>query len=278
MPLLEEISDAEDIDNLDMDLAEFDPNLKTAIAPKIEKKIVRSQDSEPDNLFPNDLLKQFDLNQLQQHQQQSSFNNEQEDLKGDKFSEEQLEQLKSLQLIYPCYFDINRSHKEGRRVSKQYSVSNPLAKTIADACASLHLISVYEPMKTHPQDYGNPGRVRVALKYDGKPESLLVNNKRHLLNKIGEYLQKHQTTLDTIKSLPTPPDCKGIEIQQLPKVSGFKMNTIVPLFSRYTLKHPMSKSIYDETEPVQLPQIQQNNQNSNKNIPKQKNKFMHVRR
>lgn len=270
MPLLEEISDAEDIDNMDMDLAEFDPNLKTPFAPKLEKKIVRSQDSEEQQQGPS-LFPTMGDSPL-------------EDLKGDggirfenqkQFNEEEMEQLKSLQLIYPCYFDKNRSHKEGRRVSKDLAISNPIAKTIADACVSLHLICVYEPEKTHPQDWGNPGRIRVALKHDGKPESILVNNKRHLLTQIAKYLKNHETSLDTIKSLPKPQDFGNFEQKEIPKVKGFKMNTIVPVFSRFTLGHPITQSIYTEKPP----QASENTAAAAAAAPKApKNKFIHVRR
>lgn len=264
MPLLEEISDAEDIDNMDMDLAEFDPSLRTPIAPKLEKKIVRSQDSENEPpLFPKVAEQSFDS---LDDDAGIRFQNQK------KFSDEELEELKKLQLIYPCYFDKNRSHKNGRRVSKDLAVENPLAKTIADACVSLHLICVYEPEKTHPQDWGNPGRIRVALKHEGKPESILVNNKRHLINQIAKYLKDHETTLDSLKFLPKPQDFGNFEPKEIPKVKGFKMNTIVPVFSRFTLGHPITQSIYTEkpSQPIE---------NATPAVPKpQKNKFIHVRR
>ena len=41
MPRLEEIDDFNDIDDLDMELAELDPSLRTPIAPKITPKVVR---------------------------------------------------------------------------------------------------------------------------------------------------------------------------------------------------------------------------------------------
>ncbi len=43
MPQLDEIDDVDDIDNMDMDIAEFDPDLKTPIAPARPKpQVVRS--------------------------------------------------------------------------------------------------------------------------------------------------------------------------------------------------------------------------------------------
>ena len=54
------------------------------------------------------------------------------------FTEEE-KQFDQFQIIYPCYFDINRSHKQGRRVSIDRAVENPLATTISDACRRLGL-------------------------------------------------------------------------------------------------------------------------------------------
>lgn len=53
-PTIEEVDDDE-IDNMEMDIAQFDPNLKTPIAPVNKPVITRSQDSEPP-LFPNNHL------------------------------------------------------------------------------------------------------------------------------------------------------------------------------------------------------------------------------
>jgi len=79
------------------------------------------------------------------------------------------------------YFDITRSRALGRKVSKSLAVENPLAREIADACGSLGLKAVFEPGKTHPKDWSNPGRVRVLLKQDGKPcHPLFTNSKSPL--------------------------------------------------------------------------------------------------
>jgi signal recognition particle subunit SRP19 len=75
------------------------------------------------------------------------------------------------------YFDITRSRALGRKVSKELAVENPLAREIADACGSLGLKAVFEPGKTHPKDWSNPGRVRVLLKEDGEPCHPLKNSK-----------------------------------------------------------------------------------------------------
>ena len=139
MPTLEEIVDYEDIDNLEMDIAEFDPTLKTPIAPKITPTVVRSQDIEEAEL---------------QRKREAVRNRDREQVtfinpltgkveESTSISKEDLMQVKKFQLIYPCYFDKNRSHKEGRRVPLELAVENPLAKTISDAVRNLGLVSIF---------------------------------------------------------------------------------------------------------------------------------------
>ena len=75
---------------------------------------------------------------------------------------------KTYHCLYPLYFDASRSRLQGRRVSKENAVENPLAREIVDAVQGLGLKTVFEPSKCHPKDWGNPGRVRVALKEGGR--------------------------------------------------------------------------------------------------------------
>ena len=80
-------------------------------------------------------------------------------------------QFKHFQAIYPIYIDISRPHKNGeRRVNKARAVRWPKAQEIAEALARIPgLKPVFEPEKTHPRDWANPGRVRVLIKEkDGK--------------------------------------------------------------------------------------------------------------
>lgn len=98
------------------------------------------------------------------------------------------ERSKAYQCIYPVYFDSTRSREEGRRVPKQDAVSNPLAREIVDALShigSTHQVPlqiVFEPTKTHPKDWANPGRIRVLVKKDGKAVHAKVHNSElHML-------------------------------------------------------------------------------------------------
>ncbi|KAI0392451.1 signal recognition particle, SRP19 subunit [Xylariaceae sp. FL0594] len=109
--------------------------------------------------------------------------------------------IKDYQMLYPIYFDASRSRAEGRRVPKSLAVANPLAREIANACASLRLAPVYEAHRTHPKDWANPGRVRVLLKsssssphtpYSSQAQN--IKNKHHLYILVARYLAEHPTT------------------------------------------------------------------------------------
>jgi signal recognition particle subunit SRP19 len=59
-----------------------------------------------------------------------------------------------------------------RRIARGKSVWWPQSKDIAEAAQRLGLRYFHQPEKAHPQDWENPGRVRVQWKKDGK----IVNN------------------------------------------------------------------------------------------------------
>ncbi len=86
------------------------------------------------------------------------------------------ERTKHWQCLYPVYFDVARTRDEGRRVGRELAVSNPLAREIVDAVQTLGLNVVFEPAKTHPKDWANPGRVRILLKENGKKVTRGINN------------------------------------------------------------------------------------------------------
>ncbi|KAI1124167.1 signal recognition particle, SRP19 subunit [Nemania abortiva] len=104
--------------------------------------------------------------------------------------------IKDYQMLYPIYFDANRSRAEGRRVSAELAVASPLAREIANACAALRLSPVFEAHRTHPKDWANPGRVRVALK-EARARSHPIKNKHHLYIAVAKYLREHPTTDDS---------------------------------------------------------------------------------
>ncbi|BFZ63195.1 signal recognition particle subunit [Saitoella coloradoensis] len=142
--------------------------------------------------------------------------------------------FKSWTCVYPCYFDKNRSHKEGRRVNKELAVENPLAKDLADALKSIGFSCVLEPQKTHPQDWANPGRVRLQFKEsDGSFAHPIVKNKADLYIAISHYLKHNPTTPQSALRLPIPglPSDKPPPPPAVPKGKHWKINTVVPLHS-----------------------------------------------
>ncbi|KAK9457515.1 signal recognition particle, SRP19 subunit [Dipodascopsis uninucleata] len=156
--------------------------------------------------------------------------------------------FKDWQIIYPVYFDARRSQSEGRRVSLDHAVENPLARTIVDACAYIGVQVFFEPQKIHPKDWANPGRVRVNLR---DPETKIplnpkVKNKRHLYNLISEYLKKHPTTREDPLKLPLP----GMNIKEVPEKPavprGWKMNDVVPLHSAALTGGGVSDNIFKD--------------------------------
>ncbi|CAN3375681.1 hypothetical protein DIURU_001241 [Diutina rugosa] len=267
-PVLE---DVDDIDNMDMDIAEFDPSLKTPIAPvRPAPSVVRSQDTEPP-LFPNLPM----MNPLGDNfaPPPPTTTQRKDILDPSAFTEEEKAKFKQFRVVYPCYFDKNRSVSEGRRVSSDRAVANPLAKTISDACRSFGIPTLLELDKTHPQDFGNPGRVRVMLKDDvGTFLNPEFKHKRHLFNAISDYLKTHPTTLESVGprgGIAYPAEFDGrFTPEEIPKVKGFRMNTIVPIHSQLVMKHPMTKAIYD-------PEVEMPKQPA---VPKQpKKKIMKIR-
>lgn len=253
MPTLEEIEDIEDIDNLDMDLAEFDPDLVTPVAPaKPKPTVTRSQDSNPQLPIP-DMFKGMGMGMGMDQTQRPSAAKRQAanpNMKMyDNMTAEEKREFKMMQIIYPCYFDKNRTANEGRRLPIDRCVENPLAKTILDACRVLRIPAVFEPEKSHPQDWGNPGRVRLGLKYEHEPTHPLLKSKKQALIAISDYMKAHPTTLKNVKDLPGPPELMegSWEPSVIPKVKGFRMNTIVPMHSFMTMKNPETAGAYIKT-------------------------------
>ncbi|RPA78663.1 signal recognition particle, SRP19 subunit [Ascobolus immersus RN42] len=148
-------------------------------------------------------------------------------------SEDDAADYKNFQSIYPLYWDKNRTVSQGRRVPLEYAVENPLATELISACNSLGLKSLFEPTKTHPKDWANPGRVKVELKVDGEAVDVTIPSKRQLYKYIGKFLQKNPTTEKTplkfrFPNLPYDPS-KPTPPVAVPK--GWKMGTILPLHS-----------------------------------------------
>ncbi|MCQ8902695.1 MAG: signal recognition particle protein Srp19 [Methanothrix sp.] len=75
-------------------------------------------------------------------------------------------------VIWPAYFDLERSRDQGRRVATADAVRNPKLEDIFRVSADLGLDPVVEREKCYPKSwYDQPGRVLV-LKKGSKTKTL----------------------------------------------------------------------------------------------------------
>ncbi|KAL8380710.1 hypothetical protein RB595_005135 [Gaeumannomyces hyphopodioides] len=140
------------------------------------------------------------------------------------------------QCLYPIYFDAARTRAEGRRVSRSAAVESPLAREIAQACGNLRLQALFEPTKTHPRDWANPGRVRVLLRGPNGARPAGVKNKHHLYLLVSEHLRANPTTEDcaglravAVPGLPPPAADAPWPRPAVPR--GWKVGGLLPHYS-----------------------------------------------
>ncbi len=76
-------------------------------------------------------------------------------------------------VIYPVYFDYNRSRKEGRKVPRSLAVQNPSIEEIAAAARELGLDPEISLEVKYSKDPTTKGRV-VVNKYISKQQTLLL--------------------------------------------------------------------------------------------------------
>lgn len=157
-------------------------------------------------------------------------------------------QYNSFQCLYPVYFDASRSRAEGRRVSSDLAVKNPLAREIANACSRLRINTLLEPEKVHPKDWSNPGRVKVDLKKAQGGSS--VKNKHHLYALVAQHLRENPTT-DRSPGLRVriggeiqPDPSKPYPRPAVPR--GWKVNEFVPYLSAAMTGGGVSENLFKD--------------------------------
>ncbi|KAH8677548.1 signal recognition particle, SRP19 subunit [Xylariales sp. PMI_506] len=220
-PRIEEVSDSDLSDPSEGDIDDFvdsdimrrvEPPSSAVAAPAAATQQPRpAQQQQAAQMFPG-------------QPQQASSNLQPADIAG-------------YQCLYPIYFDASRTRAEGRRVPAKLAVRNPLAREIANACAALRLSPVFEAMKSHPQDWANPGRVRVNLRDPNNPYAKQVKNKHHLYVLVAQHLQRTPTTDQSeslrrvrIHGLPGHP-ADGEPWPKAPVPRGWKLNELLPAYS-----------------------------------------------
>lgn len=84
-------------------------------------------------------------------------------------------------IIYPQYFDLKLSRKNGRRAPKSLAVSSPSLIRIKEACDKLGFKAMIESDKNYPR-MSNTKSGRVIVFYDSL-------SKRRLIREIGKILK-----------------------------------------------------------------------------------------
>ena len=148
-------------------------------------------------------------------------------------------EIKPYVTLYPVYFSSTRTRAQGRRVGKSLASPNPLAFNVLKAArtvAGSDLRLAFEPDKTHPKDWANPGRVKIEL-FDTETHAPLhdtIKNKQRLFNLVAQHLKDNPTQKEDpldlkLQGLPVPDKFLETEIA-IPR--GWQsMNTILPVHS-----------------------------------------------
>lgn len=169
-PRIEEVDDdeiADDPEEMDLDAFDFARPQGKSLGGAAPADDSDDDDEVPAQMTPQALQALLSGQGSQQQTPQSAADRE-------RLQRAQQDRIKNYQCIYPVYFDASRTRAQGRRVSKEDAVPNPLAREIVEALASIGnekgaaLQIALDPMKTHPKDWANPGRVKVEVKKEGK--------------------------------------------------------------------------------------------------------------
>lgn len=233
-PRIEEVDDdAADPDEMDLDAFDFARPQQGSLQPSA---------TPPQSSMDPAMIQQILQAQSQQQPGGSGPGRPAAQQMSDKgrmaMERERHERTKHFQCIYPVYFDSTRSREQGRRVKKEHAVSNPLASEIAEALKHIGnkdqvpLQIVFEPHKSHPKDWSNPGRVRVLVKKDGEAVNAKIHNKHQLYEMIATYLKAHPTTEEMTMKYMFPgmrPPQEALPPPAIPR--GFKIGRILPMHS-----------------------------------------------
>ncbi|KAK6497410.1 signal recognition particle subunit [Arthrobotrys musiformis] len=238
-PRIEEVADEDDIDidNMDFDPADYDPRapiIRPADIPSTASSAAALRRPPPQQQQP--LPSQPELGLSAGFNQTKYINKS--DMEG---------KFRKYQCVYPLYFDAAKSKAEGRRVGKKNAIPNPLAREIVAALNSQGFQTIFEPTKSHPKDWANPGRVRVLLKEDGEPVHPTIKTKRQMFDVVAQWLQDHPTLPESplllrFHGMPHPD--KPPPPPAVPK--GWKINEILPLHSPALSGGGVSDNIFKE--------------------------------
>ncbi|EHY56359.1 hypothetical protein ABEF92_006966 [Exophiala dermatitidis] len=223
-------------------------------------RVEELSDSDPDIDDPSNYLPQSDTQVMRPASQSSSSSPEPEPASSSSsgpnptlfrppppsssqhFQQPQTrEHIKSFQTLYPVYFDATRTKSEGRRVNSSLAIANPLAINLLEAVKAVFVETAplpriaFEPDKTHPKDWANPGRIRIEMFHPETKEPIhpQIKNKAHLYTLIGRWLKAHPTKpTDPLQlKIPGLPVPENFGKEPIPVPRGWKMGTILPVHS-----------------------------------------------
>lgn len=87
--------------------------------------------------------------------------------------EMELDEYKNWITLYPLYFDA-KANQSQRKLPRNKCVWWPLANDLAECAGNLGYRTLFEPTKTHPSDWENPGRIKLELEQSGHKEKMRV--------------------------------------------------------------------------------------------------------
>ncbi|KAL1917981.1 uncharacterized protein VTP21DRAFT_3247 [Calcarisporiella thermophila] len=123
-------------------------------------------------------------------------------------------EFKTWVCVYPIYIDAGRSVESGRRIPKSKAVDNPHVFHMVHALKKLNMPVAFEPGKSHPRDWANPGRVRTLIKANGMWIHPTIRNRKQLYLKIAELVPEVSKEVAIPVSMVTPMTPLS-EIQQI---------------------------------------------------------------
>ncbi|TIC21018.1 signal recognition particle, SRP19 subunit [Wallemia mellicola] len=118
----------------------------------------------------------------------------------------ELEDYKNWLTLYPLYFDAKAS-QEQRRLARNKCVWWPLANDLAECAGNLGYRVLFEPTKTHPSDWENPGRIKLEIQ-PGMKVKAITEIAKELKDKLQDDTQLDKRT----HKLPSAP--KGITLRR----------------------------------------------------------------
>ena len=105
-------------------------------------------------------------------------------------------------VVYPVYMNRNRKICDGRKLPLSACCEDPPAAVIAQCAARLSFQTVLEPMKKHPRDFFEPGRIRVRLfNDDGSAVKESVRTRLALYREISALVPSVKMEMDQQRRL-----------------------------------------------------------------------------